>query len=75
MRVSFAAAVCTWGSSLVQACPLAAEPNDVASLSSSKTRNPSDSGVGAKYNYTYKHCEPGESLPMMQSATTRGYFC
>lgn len=76
MRVSFAAAVCTWG--FVTCAGLsaqAAEPTDVASSFEFENKKPFGFRVGAKYNYTYKTASLGrESLPMMQSATTRGYL-
>ncbi|HNN53423.1 MAG TPA: hypothetical protein PKO07_20500 [Pseudomonadota bacterium] len=76
MRVSFAAAVCTWG--LVTCAGLtaqAAEPTDVASSFEFENKKPFGFRAGATYNYTYKTASIGrESLPLLQSPTTRNYL-
>ena len=76
MRVYFAAAVCTWGLFTCVDLPAqAAEPTDVASSFEFENKKPFGFRVGAKYNYTYKSASLGrESLPLLQSATTRNYL-
>lgn len=71
MRVSFAAAVCTWGYLACAGAPAyAAEITDLAS--SFEKGKPFGFKFGATYTYTFKTASiTRESLPLLQSAQSR----